>query len=77
MANNSRRPPHLTLSRLTPKESEEMNNYEAIPINLTSPNWNIPVGNKNVKGNKSIFYLTNVNRLRNKKTKAKTRKNKK
>lgn len=58
------RPAHQTKSRLDPAEQEEMNNYYAEKVNLNSPNWSIPVGNKPVKGDKNIFYLTNVNRIR-------------
>jgi hypothetical protein len=73
------RPAHQTKSRLTSAEQEELNNYYAEKVNLNSPNWSIPVGNKPVQGDKNIFYLTNVNRIRKtkrgRKGNKKTRKN--
>lgn len=47
------RAPHQTQSRF-----EEMNNIEAVTVNINSPNWNIPYGNEPNRG-KTIFQLTN------------------
>jgi len=47
--------------KISEKEREkqvEQNNMNAVTVNTTGPNWNIPYGSEPNKG-KSIFQLTN------------------
>ena len=70
--------------KISAKERErqiEQNNINAVTINTSGPNWNIPYGSEPNKG-KSIFQLTNPNMIKSRpmvsKSKSrKTRKNRK
>jgi hypothetical protein len=69
--------------KISAKEREkqvEQNNMNAVTLNTSGPNWNIPYGSEPNKG-KSIFQLTNPNIIKrptvSKSKSRKTRKNRK
>jgi hypothetical protein len=67
--------------KISAKERErqiEQNNMNAVTVNTTGPNWNIPFGNEQNKG-KSIFQLTNPAIIKSRPTgsKSKSRKTRK
>jgi hypothetical protein len=67
--------------KISAKERErqiEQNNMNAVTVNITGPNWNIPYGSEPNKG-KSIFQLTNPAIIKSRPTvsKSKSRKTRK
>jgi hypothetical protein len=62
--------------KISAKERErqiEQNDRNAVTVNTSGPNWNIPIGSEPNRG-KSIFQLTNPNTIKNPVRRRKTRK---